>query len=101
MVDFQDRSNLKKGQDSQPWSFDSYLLCITSFNRNLVPQYLPFNKEFFWIQFHQLLLGMMNYKYGKFIKKILGEVKEFYIRMELGGVLSSGSGFGLISPSPC
>lgn len=76
LLEFHDLSDLKKVKDGRPWSFDRYLFCITNFNHNLVPQDLPFNKELFWIQIHQLPLGMMNKKYGEFMGKILGEVEE-------------------------
>lgn len=75
-MEFRDLSDLKKVQDGRPWSFNWYFFCITSFNRNLAPQDLPFNKELLWVQLHQLPLGMMNRKYGEFMGKLLGEVEE-------------------------
>lgn len=73
IVEFQDKNDFKKVQDGRLWTFDKYRVCITSFNRNLVPQDFSFNRELSWVQLHQLLLGMMNQKYEESMGEILGE----------------------------
>lgn len=75
-MEFHDSNDLKKVQDGCPLSFNRYLFCLTSFNHNLAPQYIPFNKELFWVQLHQLPLEMMNWKYGEFMGEFVGEVEE-------------------------
>lgn len=96
-MDFHNKKDLKKVHDGRPWGFGRYMFCITSFNRNIVPQNLPFNNELIWVQLHQLVLGMMNCKYGEFMGEVLGEVKELDIDEDgVGWVLSYRLGYGSI-----
>lgn len=64
--------DMKRVLGGRPWSFDRYLLYLSSFNYKLAPQNLEFKRDFFWVQFHNLPFGMMNCTYGEMLGEIIG-----------------------------
>lgn len=68
--------DMKRVLGGRPWSFDRYLLYLSSFNYKLAPQNLEFKRDFFWVQFHNLPFGMMNCTYGEMLGEIIGEVDD-------------------------
>lgn len=101
LIEFQNDEDLQKVQKGIPWFFDQNLLWLNTFDGKSAPKDVEFNKEFFWIQLHNIPLGCMTRDVGVHIGSMVGEVVEVDIDEEgIGwGPSSKGKSSYHYSPS--
>ena len=61
---------------SQPWSFDKYLVMLQRYDSDILVRDLVFTKALFWVQVHNLLVRFMNTKVAEGICDIVGEIQK-------------------------
>jgi 14-3-3 protein epsilon len=60
-----------------PWSFDGHLLLLSQIGQGMIPSQVPLFQATFWVQVHDIPVGMMTKKVGEGLGKFMGELVEY------------------------
>lgn len=74
LIEFQKEEDLQRVINGRPQSFDQWLVCLQKFDGCLSSNEVPFNKEVFWLQVHNILLACMTQEVGMMIDECVGKV---------------------------
>ena len=69
---FDNKEEVKKVIQSEPWSFNKHLMVLERYDKNNLVKELQFNRTTFWVQVHGLPIKFMNAKVAAKICEALG-----------------------------
>lgn len=68
-----------------PWSFDNYMLVLTSMQIGDVPLEIPLNHITMWVQVHDLPIGFMSQIVAQHLGNFIGQYVEYDPNNDKGG----------------
>lgn len=68
-----------------PWSFDNYMLVLTSMQIGDVPSEIPLNHITMWVQVHDLPIGFMSQIVAQHLGNFIGQYVEYDPNNDKGG----------------
>lgn len=87
IMEFQLVADLLKIKRGCPWMFDRHLVILQDFDGYISIKDMQFDKEYFWVQFHDLPLGGMNKLVGERLGSAIGSFPVVDVdQMALDGV---------------
>lgn len=87
IITFKTHADKLKVMDGRPWLFDSHMFILQVFDGFSQPQHWKFDREVFWIQFHNLPMAYMTRDCGVQIGNSTGKVLDVE-------VIDDGVGWG-------
>ncbi|KAK6156771.1 hypothetical protein DH2020_011019 [Rehmannia glutinosa] len=69
LFSFCDTIDKKKAQLGAPWLLDRYLMVLEEAREDMIISHYSFNISPFWIQLHDLPLGLMNKEFTKYAER--------------------------------
>ncbi|XP_075655919.1 uncharacterized protein LOC142626035 [Castanea sativa] len=70
---FDNKEEVEKVIQSEPWSFNKHLMVMERYNKNNYVEELHFTRSTFWVQVHGLPIKFMNVKAVKKICDVLAQ----------------------------
>jgi 14-3-3 protein epsilon len=70
---FHKLDNMQRVMNGGPWSFDGHLLLLSQIGQGMIPSQVPLFQAMFWVQVHDIPIGIMTKKVGEGLGKFLGE----------------------------
>ena len=57
---FDNKPNVERVLQNEPWSFDKHLIVLQCYNKDTVLEDYALNEAMFWVQVHNISLGYMD-----------------------------------------
>ena len=74
LFSFEDKEDVDKIMDSEPWSFDKHLVVMQCYDNDRPPDDIKYDRTTFWVQVHGLPLMYMTIEVAEKICEGVGEV---------------------------
>ena len=71
---FDNKEEVDKVIQSEPWSFDKHLMVLERYNKNNSVEELQFTRTTVWVQVHGLPINFMNVRAAEKINDVFGTV---------------------------
>ena len=82
---FEDKSEMEKVMEAEPWSFDKCLMVLQRYGREMDVGDMKFTKVTFWVQVHDLPISFRTKKISEQLCEAIGEVNEGITEAESEG----------------